>query len=181
VTDISVGETVHVRYGKWGGGRHYEFTMSRLGEDEHGVWLGAPEGTTIRRPGQVFPSTTEWVTCFAPRAGWTASFYPRDRHEIATYVDITTVPQWSRDDALVVVSMVDLDLDVVLGTDGSLLIDDEDEFQEHRRSLGYPADVVGHAETTCSAVFDAIAAADEPYRSVGQRWLTSYAATVTAG
>jgi uncharacterized protein len=107
--------------------------------------------------------------------------YPRDRHEIATYVDMTTVPQWSRDDALVVVSMVDLDLDVVLGIDGSLLIDDEDEFQEHRQSLGHPADVVGLAETTCSAVFGAIAAGDEPYRSVGQRWLASYAATLTPG
>lgn len=181
VTDISVGETVLVRYGKWGGVGHYEFTMSWLGEDGQGAWLGAPETTTIRRPGQAFPTTTEWVACFARGAGWTPSFYPRDRLDIATYVDMTTVPQWSRADAVVVVSMVDLDLDVVLLVEGDLLIDDEDKFEEHRQSLGYPADVVGLAETTCSAVFGANAAGDEPYRSVEQRWLASYAATLTPG
>ena len=183
MTVISVGETVHVRYGKWGGGRHYEFAMSWLAEDEHGVWLGAPEGTTIRRPGQVFPATTEWVTCFAREAGWTASFYPRDRHEIAAYVDITTPPAWSRDDApgVHVVSMVDLDLDVVKMVNGELLIDDEDEFEEHRHSLGYPDEIVTLAESTAAAVFAAIAADDEPFRSVGQSWLTSYSIAITTG
>jgi uncharacterized protein len=181
VTDISVGETVQVRYGKWGGGRHYEFAMSRLGEDEHGIWLGAPGGTTIRRPGHVFPSTTEWVTCFATAAGWTASFYPHDRHTIATYVDITTVPEWSRDDESDVVSMVDLDLDVVLLVEGELLIDDDDEFEEHRHSLGYPVEIVALAQSTATAVYDALAAGEEPYRSVGARWLASYAATLRPG
>jgi hypothetical protein len=187
VTDMFVSETVQVRYGKWGGGRHYEFAMSRLGADEHGRWLGAPEGTTIRRLGHEFPSSTEWVTCFARRSGWTASFYPRDRHEIATYVDITTVPEWSRDDesasgqALDVVSMVDLDLDVVLRVGGELLIDDEDEFEQHRLSLGYPAEIVRLAQSTTAAVSAAIAARTEPFYRVGQLWLASYAATLTTG
>lgn len=172
-----------VRYGKWGGGKHYEFTMARLGADEHGVWLGAPEGTTIRRPGQTFRSSTEWVICFARDAGWTASFYPHDRHDIATYVDITTVPEWSRDDghARNIVSMVDLDLDVVLRTGGQLLIDDEDEFEEHRHSLDYPAEIVTLARTTTTAVSAAIAAGREPFRSVGQWWLAGYEATLITG
>jgi uncharacterized protein len=181
VTDISLGATVQVRYGKWGGGRHYEFAMSRLGEDGHGIWLGAPAATTIRRLGNVFPATTEWVTCFPRAAGWTASFYPRDRHEIATYVDITTVPSWSRDGALDVVSMVDLDLDVVLRVDGELFIDDADEFERHRRALGYPAEIVALAESTAASVYDAIASGDEPYRSVGDRWLARCAATLRTG
>jgi uncharacterized protein len=181
VTDISVGETVQVRYGKWGGGRHYEFTMSRLGEDEHGVWLGAPEGTTMRRPGYKFAASVEWVCCFARDAGWTAAFHPLDRHDIATYVDITTVPEWSHNGALDVVSMVDLDLDVVLGVDGTLLIDDEDEFEEHRHSLGYPAEIVSLARSTSAAVFAAMSAGDEPYGLLGQRWLAGYAAALTPG
>ena len=134
VTDISLGKTVLVRYAKWGGGRHYEFTMSRLGEDEHGVWLGAPEGTTV--------------------------------------------PEWSRDgdQPSDVVSMVDLDLDVVLRVNGELLIDDEDEFEEHRQSLVYPAEIVTQAQATTAAVAAAIAAGDEPYGRVGQSWLAGYAA-----
>jgi hypothetical protein len=183
VTDISVGETVYVRYGKWGGGRHYEFSMSRLAEDEHGVWLGAPAGTTIRRPGAEFPASTEWITCFARAAGWTASFYPRDRHDIAAYVDITTPPSWSRDDdlGLDVVSMVDLDLDIVLLANGELLIDDEDEFEEHRHSLGYPAEIVTLAQSTSKAVFDAVAAGAEPFGSVGRMRLADYVDALTTG
>jgi len=183
VTDISVGETVQVLYGKWGGGRHYEFTMSRLGEDEHGVWLGAPPRTTIWRPGATFPSSTEWVTCFARAAGWTASFYPREEHDMAAYVDITTPPSWSRDEerGLDVVAMVDLDLDVVLRVNGELLIDDADEFEEHRQSLGYPKDVVAVAESTTAAVFASIAAGDEPFPSVGQAWLAGYASAINTG
>ena len=38
--------------------------------------------------------------------------------------------------------MVDLDLDVVLTRDGDLLLDDEDEFDQHRVTLGYPDDLV---------------------------------------
>jgi uncharacterized protein len=181
VTDISVGRTVHVRYGKWGGGRHYEFAMSWLGEDEHGVWLGAPPQTKIWRPGATFPSSTEWVTCFARAAGWTASFYPREGHDIAAYVDITTVPAWSRDSELDVVAMVDLDLDVVLGVDETLLIDDEDEFEEHRQSLDYPAEIVSLARSTTAAVFATMSAREEPYGRVGQRWLAGYAAALTPG
>jgi hypothetical protein len=183
VTDISVGEAVLVRYGKWGGGRHYEFTMSRLGEDEHGVWLGAPAQTTLWRPGATFPSATEWVTCFARTAGWTASFYPRASHDVGAYVDITTPPSWSRDADVGrdVVSMVDLDLDVVLRVDGELLLDDQDEFDAHRHSLGYPADVVAAAQTTTAAVYEAMAAGAEPYFSVGQRWLAGYATALRTG
>jgi uncharacterized protein len=176
-----VGETVLVRYAKWGGGRHYEFAMSRLGEDEHGVWLGAPAGTTLRRPGAAFPASTEWVTCFPRESGWTAGFHPVDRHELAAYVDITTVPVWSHDDGCDVVSMVDLDLDIVLPVDGELIIDDEDEFEEHRHLLGYPVEIVTLAESTAASVFAAVAAGDEPYRSVGQRWLADYAAALTRG
>jgi protein associated with RNAse G/E len=183
VTDISVGETVQVRYGKWGGGRHYEFSMSWLAEDEHGVWLGAPAGTTIRRPGAEFPASTEWVTCFARTAGWTASFYPREQHDIAAYVDITTPPSWSRDEGrgLAVVSMVDLDLDVVLLVNGELMIDDEDEFDEHRHSLRYPVEIVTLAKSTTAAVFDAIASGAEPFRSVGHTWLAAYVEALTTG
>jgi protein associated with RNAse G/E len=172
---MSVGETVRVRYGKWGGGRHYEFDMSRLGEDDHGVWLAAPEGTEITRPGYTFTSSTEWVVCFAHTAGWTASFHPHDRHDIATYVDITTVPEWTQGEA---VSMVDLDLDVVQRVDGELLVDDEDEFAEHKVSLGYPGEVVDHAESTCRAVLEAMAAGAEPFGSVGQSWLSAYTAAL---
>lgn len=54
--------------------------------------------------------------------------------------------------------MVDLDLDVILGRDGSLVLDDEDEFDKHRVTLDYPADVVARARR---AAADLMAAAGE--------------------
>ena len=75
--------------------------------------------------------------------------------------------------------MVDLDLDVVLLVNGKLLIDDEDEFEEHRQSLGYPPEIVTLAQSTTAAVFDAVAAGDEPFGSVGHTWLADYAEGLT--
>ena len=77
--------------------------------------------------------------------------------------------------------MVDLDLDVVLRVNGELLIDDEDEFEEHRQSLGYPAEIVTLAQSTTAGVFAAITAGDEPFHSLGQAWLAGYASTLSKG
>lgn len=46
------------------------------------------------------------------------------------------------------VRAIDLDLDVIRFHDGSVVIDDEDEFADHRELYGYPADVVELAERT---------------------------------
>ena len=37
---------------------------------------------------------------------------------------------------------VDLDLDVVRGFNGTVIVDDEDEFAEHQVAYGYPEDVI---------------------------------------
>ena len=52
---------------------------------------------------------------FPHDASWAASFYDSPDQPIATYVDMTTVPEWTGRS----VTMVDLDLDLVLGRDGS--------------------------------------------------------------
>ena len=65
---------------------------------------------------------------------WAASYYDSAEQPISVYVDMTTPAVWDGSQ----VTMVDLDLDVVLGRDGELLLDDEDEFDEHRVTLGYP-------------------------------------------
>jgi protein associated with RNAse G/E len=63
--------------------------------------------------------------------------------------------------------MVDLDLDVILRADGNLILDDEDEFDEHRVALGYPDDVVRLARDSSREVLDAIALGVEPFLSAG--------------
>jgi hypothetical protein len=67
---------------------------------------------------------------------WTATFNaPRGaRFDHEVYIDITTPPMWLDDDA--VVTMVDLDLDVLRRWDGRVEVADEDEFAAHRVELG---------------------------------------------
>ena len=128
------GDPVAVRFTKWGGGAHWEFRVTFLGDDGQGTWCGAPAGTWLERPGASFAS--------AP-----------------------------------LVTMVDLDLDVVLHRDGDLLLDDEDEFDEHRVTLGYPADVVALARRTADELMTAAAAGHEPFGPAGSRWLARLAAS----
>lgn len=68
--------------------------------------------------------------------------------------------------------MVDLDLDVILGRDGSLVLDDEDEFDKHRVTLDYPADVVARARRAAANLMAAAADGQEPFGSAGTGWLS---------
>jgi hypothetical protein len=161
------GDAVDVRFTKWGGGRHWEFPVTYLGTDPLGVWCGAPAGTRLERPSAAFVSAFAWVTLFPTGQPWAASYYDSVDQPIAVYVDVTTPPVWDG----ATVTMVDLDLDVVLGRDGSLLLDDEDEFEEHQVTLAYPGDVVDLARRTAADLMAAAADAREPFGPAGARWL----------
>ena len=161
------GDPIDVRFTKWGGGRHWEFPLRWLGEDEHGVWGAGEAGARLWRPGAALAAEHPWVTLFPHDAAWAASFYDSPDQPIATYVDMTTVPEWTG----ATVTMVDLDLDVVLDRQGSLLLDDRDEFEAHRVKLGYPDDVVDLARRTADEVLAAIREGTEPFGSVGEAWV----------
>jgi protein associated with RNAse G/E len=100
---------------------------------------------------------------------WLATFYDDDpRRPVDTYVDITTPAEWTED----AVTCVDLDLDVVRRTDGSVFVDDEDEFEEHQHSLGYPSDVIASARASAAAVLRTVDADEIPFnRAVAARWI----------
>lgn len=167
---LHAGDVVDVRFTKWGGGRHWEFPLTVLGTDEYGVWAGARAGAYLWRPAAQFTSRFDWVTLVPHEAAWAASFYDAPDQPVAVYVDMTTPAQWSGR----TVSLVDLDLDVVLGRDGSLFVDDEDEFELHQVELGYPADVVAMARRSADDVIAAIAEGVEPFATAGDRRLAQW-------
>jgi hypothetical protein len=164
---VQPGVVVDVRFTKWGGGQHWEFPVTVLGTDEHGVWAGAGVGTRLWRPAASFVSQFDWVTLVPHGAAWAASFYDSEDQPVAVYVDMTTPAQWSGS----TVSMVDLDLDVVLRRDGTLFLDDEDEFALHQVELGYPPEVVTMARAAADEVLAAIAEGAEPFGGVGRTWV----------
>lgn len=147
------GHPVRGQYTKWGGAQHHGASLLYLGADAHGDWLGDPVGNQWSGGPREFTSVTTNVLLVPRDRGLTAMFYrEHPDQEFELYVDITTVPQWTGD----VVTAVDLDLDVIRRFDGSVFVDDEDEFAEHRVSLGYPGEVVAAAEAECARVVDEI-------------------------
>ena len=170
------GEAVAVRFSKWGGAPHWEMDGCYLGADEHGHWVGARPPVMLARPGRTVADERHLVGLFPHGAWFVVTFYERTEpalpEHVELYVDITTVPQWERTSAGLTVRMVDLDLDVFRTWTGDVVVDDEDEFAEHRVSLGYPDDVAAAAQGSCAEVAAAVRARAEPFGTTGTVWLT---------
>lgn len=161
---------VHVRFTKWNGALHWHYDVDRLGEDEHGVWLGGPEGTLVRR-GSEPPISSPRFAILVPRDfWWTATFNENvfgSPFGYVVYVDVCTPAEWEGD----TVSAIDLDLDVAMNAEGKVHLLDEDEFEEHRAAMGYPDHIIDRARAAAAATFTAMESRQEPFASVGQRWL----------
>jgi uncharacterized protein len=160
---------VRVVYTKYDGSLHWHMVMRYLGQDEHGVWLGAPAQTTVQRghePPIVLPQP--FVELIPDGQWWTATF---NAEPAATeiYCDIGTPAQWP-DPAEV--TMVDLDLDVYKRrAEPQPGLDDEDEFAEHQVRYGYPEEVISQAKQAAAWLAEAIAAGAEPFASHYRAWL----------
>ena len=168
------GDAVRCVARKWPDRPHWEHDGRLLGEDEQGVWVGAPAGTRMARPGVEFVTDQAQVTLFPHDGAFVATFYaPGGRSVCDVYVDIATVPVWSGG----TVTAVDLDLDVVRGWTGRVWVDDEDEFAANRVRYAYPSDLVRLAAESCELVHAAVRAAQPPYdATTAGRWLASLAA-----
>lgn len=162
--------TVRVAYTKWGGRPHWEFDTTLLGEDAHGVWLAMPVGTLMARPGLEVLLECPSVLLVPRDEPFTAMFMQRaqeDGNPSVLYIDVTTVPSV----AGAAVTAVDLDLDVVRLRDGSVLLDDEDEFEEHQVSYGYPVETVALARATAGRLVRDVARRAEPFGQAAEAWL----------
>ena len=160
---------VQVIYRKYDGGLHWHMELGRLGEDEHGVWLAAPAGSTARRGQEppvtfeqayvmLIPSGDRWWTLNCNAAGcWTE-----------LYIDVTTPPRWIAPDA---VQMVDLDLDVIRRFDSTAEILDADEFASNQVRYGYPLTVITAAERSATGLLRAVQSRAEPFAEVCRGWL----------
>ena len=78
---------VRVVFGKWGERPHWEYDAVRLGDDDHGLWLGLPEGTSMARPGARFTTTEPQVVLVPPGAGYVATFFEPGGRARRVWVD----------------------------------------------------------------------------------------------
>jgi uncharacterized protein len=169
--EFELGDPVRIEMEKWGDRPHWRIPARWLGTDEHGDWIGIPAGSRMVRPGRDVRSEVDQVglvpTADLPddRRGWLATFH-RESH-VWVYVDMTTPPRWEG----ATIRAVDLDLDVIRGRDGNVVVDDEDEFAEHQVELGYPPAIIALAEASRDLVRAAILNQDAPYDGSHERWL----------
>ena len=158
---------------KYDGRLSGQWTAVRLGEDEHGVWLGTAKGTPVQADSGGWPNRFPYVMAVPRGAWWIATFCAAPGPEL--YCDVCTVPEWDADGT--VLRTVDLDLDVVRPQGGAAYSKDEDDFAEHRVAFGYPEHVVTEAERTCAWLMEA-ARRDgegvEPFASVYRHWLALF-------
>lgn len=158
---------VTVQYLKYPDRPHWRHDLHRLGEDEHGVWLAGPVGSIVQR-GTEPPITMKspFVQLIPPSAFWSLIYNGED-HRFPVYVDVATPASWVSQDR---VEMIDIDLDVVRWSDGTVAILDEDELIEHRTLLAYPDWLYDRARTTAAELVLRVEARREPFGEVPERW-----------
>ena len=158
-------QVVQVDYRKFDGTAHRSYPAMRLGEDEHGVWLGVPRGTFHSAN---FKYDDPYVL-LVPHAAWyTAMFNPPPRRT-EVYCDIATPASWPEPGH---VTLVDLDLDVRRRrVTRSVELVDEDEFEVHRLRFGYPDEVVQQAWKAAHRLVRALADGTEPFAGGYRSWL----------
>jgi uncharacterized protein len=163
------GRDVRVVFTKYDGSLHWHQTMRYLGEDDHGIWLGGPAGSTAQRGSEPPIRFDEPMVQLVPAGQWWTAVFNAAPARVEVYCDISTPARWVHDGE---VTMVDLDLDVIRQrADQLVLLLDEDEFAEHRVRYGYPAAVAGQAEQAAAWLLAAVGGGTEPFASEYLAWL----------
>lgn len=157
---------ITVQFYKYPASLHWGIETSWLGDDDWGVWLSFPRGSA-RWKGPVThrPNSVDAVVC-VPHDDWWLMHFSPDHEEFTHFIDIATPPRWSDGR----VELIDLDLDILVSRDGTVAVDDEDEFLLHQVELGYPADMVRSARDTADRVFGEVAAGADPFFEVANSW-----------
>lgn len=160
-------QRVRAVYRKFDGALHWHEWMGWLGEDEHGVWLGAPAGNECQRGDEPAVILAQPHVVLFPRDKWFTASFNGQPAKTEIYCDITSPVEFVSDE---LITMVDLDLDVLRRWTGEVEIDDEDEFAEHQMRYGYPPEVIAEAQASCDWLAANVVTA-EPFLSAYKPYL----------
>ena len=156
---------------KYDGRLHRWVRARRLGEDDHGVWLATPAGTTVhynygtRRTGVTRHDAVRLI----PRDDWWIAMFTAAPGDREVYCDISLPPAWT---SPAEVTVIDLDLDLSrFRADNRVVLDDEQEFAENQRVYGYPPDLVARATAAAASLRAALITHTEPFGTRHHAWL----------
>jgi len=149
---------------------HWGFEAWYLGEDDWGDWMAVPQGTLRWKGEKAFQPTRRNAVFCAPHDQWWHLHYegPGAR-EYQSFIDIIAPIRWVSDDRY---EMIDLDLDVALHQDGTIEVQDEDEFEIHQVKYGYTDEMVAGAVAETARIVRALESGDEPFFEVASTWLS---------
>jgi len=148
---------------------HWGFEAQWLGEDEWGDWIAVPVGSRRwKGPVSMEPTPEPAVFC-APREHWWHLHYNGSfARNYSHFVDITTPPAWVSENRY---EMIDLDLDVAVHADGTIEVQDEDEFEVHQVKYSYTVDMIDNAVRETESIVEQLHNRREPFFDVAEHWL----------
>jgi protein associated with RNAse G/E len=156
---------------KFDGRPHRQVTGRLLGEDASGTWIATPRGSVVSYHYGDRPTglTRADAVRLIPTDGWWMAMCLAEPDARDMYCDVTTPAEWTGPAELTV---VDLDIDLVrYRADGRVEVEDEDEFEEHRLTLGYPDAIVEGALRGAAELRAALTADEEPFGEHYRKWL----------
>ncbi|WP_433302302.1 DUF402 domain-containing protein [Actinoplanes sp. CA-030573] len=156
---------------KYGGRPHRQVTGRLLGEDAYGTWVATPRGSVVSYHYGTRPTglTRADAVRLIPVEGWWMAMFLAEPAVRDLYCDVTTPAEWT---GPAEITVIDLDIDLVrYRADGRVEVEDEDEFAEHRVTLGYPADIVEGALRGAESLRSALAQREEPFAEHYRKWL----------
>lgn len=159
---------VTVQFLKYPDHLHWGFETIYLGEDHFGHWMSVPAGSVRWKGDREYPPTGEDAVFCAPHEGWWHLHYNGPTTKYSHFIDIVTPPTWVSENRY---EMVDLDLDVVVHRDGTVEIEDEDEFLAHQVLYGYSTEMVQRALEETRHVTEMLETSREPFSAVAADWL----------
>lgn len=149
---------------------HWGFEGHWLGEDEWGDWVAVPEGSQRWKGEVTMPRTRMNAVFCVPHGEWWHLHYNGiNSYNYSAFIDIVTPPIWVSENRY---EMIDLDLDVAVYRDGTVEIQDEDEFQIHQVKYRYTTEMIRWAEEETSRIVTALEAGEEPFFDVAAAWLS---------
>ena len=148
---------------------HWGFETLWLGEDDWGDWVAVPRGSKRWKGDEAMPPTESEAVLCVPRGEWWHLHYNgANAHNYSHFVDIVTPAVWVSENRY---EMIDLDLDVAIRIDGTIEVQDEDEFEVHQVRYGYTGEMIQHAVDETDRIVVALGRRQEPFFEVAADWL----------
>lgn len=152
---------------KYDGSLHYRYRVGLVSMSPDLVMVYCRPGTpVVSYRGQLVAGRHTLALLWRDRpynlhVNWQADWRPHSH-----YVNVATPASWDEH----AVRFVDLDLDVIWKVDGTLILDDEDEFELHRERFGYPPELVSESWRCRDEVADMIVRGVYPFDGSLYRW-----------